>query len=800
MTDTIAPTLTSLSFSSVIDVSGGAKPITFTATGTDDASGIGDLLIWLKKPINYSFSPSGDPSSFSLFIADGNYPDTWSDGQTATTFTISSFNAPGIYEIDHIDFKDQVGNTRVYTPGNLSAIGAPTSITVTGGHADTIAPTLTSLSFSSVIDVSGGAKPITFTATGTDDASGIGDLIIWLKKPINYSFSPTGDPSSFSLFIADGNYPDTWSDGQAATTFTISPFNAPGTYEIDHIDFKDHVGNTRVYTPGDLSAIGASTSIVVTGGHADTTAPTLTSLSFSSVIDVSGGAKPITFTATGTDDVSGIGDLLIWLKKPINYSFSPTGDPSSFSLFIANGNYPDTWSDGQTATTFTISSFNAPGTYEIDHIDFKDHVGNKRVYSPGDLSALGAPIFIAISDGAPVITSNGGGDSAAVSIAESTTAITNVIGVDPHAATLVFSIVGGNDASKFQINTSTGILSFIAAPDFEAPTDSDRNNSYIVQVRASSGSLFDDQVITVNVRDVEPSINGDTAVFSRNLSNYTLQDLGNKITVSGPDGSDTLFSIEHLRFADGTINANDGSGLFDTIFYDRNNLDVFHAGADAKSHYSTFGWHEGRDPDAFFSTKFYLGANQDVRAAGVNPLDQYHQSGWKEGRDPSPNFDTTLYLSNNPDVRAAGVDPLEHYLQFGQSEGRVAYAAIGQDVAGFDAEYYLIHNPDVLAAGADPLQHYNTFGWHEGRNPDAYFDTAGYLAHYADVAAAGVNPLQHYEQFGWKEGRDPSAGFDTLGYLAANPDVAAAHVNPLDHFLQFGIYEGRAAVNDGLWH
>jgi hypothetical protein len=300
------------------------------------------------------------------------------------------------------------------------------------------------------------------------------------------------------------------------------------------------------------------------------------------------------------------------------------------------------------------------------------------------------------------------------------------------------------------------------------------------------------------------TINGlggdDTAVFSGALGSYLLKDFGNKITVSGPDGNDTLLSIEHLRFADGTINANDGSGLFDTILYDRNNLDVFHAGVNALSHYNTFGWHEGRDPDAFFSTKFYLGANQDVRAASVNPLDHYHQSGWKEGRDPSPNFDTALYLANNPDVRAAGVDPLEHYLLFGQSEGRAAYAAIGQTVAGFDAEYYLIHNPDVLAAGADPLLHYNTFGWHEGRNPDAYFDTAGYLAHYADVAAAGVNPLQHYEQFGWKEGRDPSAGFDTLGYLAANPDVASAHVNPLDHFLQFGVYEGRQVVNDGFWH
>jgi len=298
----------------------------------------------------------------------------------------------------------------------------------------------------------------------------------------------------------------------------------------------------------------------------------------------------------------------------------------------------------------------------------------------------------------------------------------------------------------------------------------------------------------------------DTAVFSGNLASYTLQDLtlqglGGKILVSGPDGADTLTGIEHLRFADGTVNLVDqGNPLFDTLFYLTHNPDVFHAGVNALNHFNTFGFHEGRDPDAFFDTSGYLAVNRDVAAAGVNPLDHFHQFGWKEGRDPGPNFDTKLYLLHNPDVAAAGADPLEDFLAHGIAEGRQAFQAIGTPVNGFDAEFYLFHNPDVAAAGVNPLQHFNTSGFHEGRNPNAVFDTAGYLSHYADVAAAGVNPLQHYEQFGFKEGRDPSAGFDTLGYLAANPDVAAAHVNPIDHFLTFGIYEGRAAVSDGLFH
>ena len=295
----------------------------------------------------------------------------------------------------------------------------------------------------------------------------------------------------------------------------------------------------------------------------------------------------------------------------------------------------------------------------------------------------------------------------------------------------------------------------------------------------------------------------DTVVFSHGLGDYAVQDLGGRILISGPDSSDTLTSIEHLRFANGTVNVDDGDPLFDTLYYMRSNLDVFEAGANAREHYGTSGWKEGRDPNPYFDTDVYVAAHRaEIAKSGMSPLDYFHNVGWKLGDDPSPNFDTKAYLIRNPDVASGGADPLAHFLQFGQAEGRRTYDSMGASklVGGFDAEYYMFHNPDVAAAGVDALWHYNTFGWHEGRNPNAFFDTAGYLDHYADVKADGVNPLWHYENFGWKEGRDPSAAFDTNGYLAANPDVAAGHVNPLDHYLLNGIYEGRTPINDALWN
>jgi len=90
-----------------------------------------------------------------------------------------------------------------------------------------------------------------------------------------------------------------------------------------------------------------------------------------------------------------------------------------------------------------------------------------------------------------------------VAVLENTTAVTMVIGSDPDTGTtLHYALAGGAEAARFRIDETTGALSFITAPDFEAPTDADHSNSYQVVVRASDGILSDDQSITVNVSDV----------------------------------------------------------------------------------------------------------------------------------------------------------------------------------------------------------------------------------------------------------------------------------------------------------
>ena len=107
----------------------------------------------------------------------------------------------------------------------------------------------------------------------------------------------------------------------------------------------------------------------------------------------------------------------------------------------------------------------------------------------------------------PVITGPSGspGDAtSSKSIAENTTAVSQLTANE----TVTWSLNGGADAAKFQID-SNGNLSFQAAPDFENPNDlgdTANNNTYVVTVRATdTAGNTADQTVTTTVTDVDDS-------------------------------------------------------------------------------------------------------------------------------------------------------------------------------------------------------------------------------------------------------------------------------------------------------
>lgn len=157
---------------------------------------------------------------------------------------------------------------------------------------------------------------------------------------------------------------------------------------------------------------------------------------------------------------------------------------------------------------------------------------------------------------APTITSNGGGTTGSINVAEDTTAVTTVTATDPDvpAQMLTYSIIGGADATKFSINGGTGALRFVAAPNFEAPTDIGGNNVYNVTVQVSDGNGgTDTQALSVTVTDVNDVPPIVTAGQTRSVN----EDAANGFSLGSPllaTDVDTVGSLQAWAIVSGNTN------------------------------------------------------------------------------------------------------------------------------------------------------------------------------------------------------------------------------------------------------
>lgn len=168
------------------------------------------------------------------------------------------------------------------------------------------------------------------------------------------------------------------------------------------------------------------------------------------------------------------------------------------------------------AINASFSTTLTAGTYyiSIDGVGMGNPFSNPLTSGYTDYGSLGFYSITGTVPSAttpPVITGPTGGPGAATS---TVTMNENISAVTTFSAdkTVAWSVNGGLDQSKFTINTFTGALSFISAPDFENPTDSNGDNIYVVIVRATdSNGNISSQTLTVtitNVVELPPVITG----------------------------------------------------------------------------------------------------------------------------------------------------------------------------------------------------------------------------------------------------------------------------------------------------
>ena len=104
----------------------------------------------------------------------------------------------------------------------------------------------------------------------------------------------------------------------------------------------------------------------------------------------------------------------------------------------------------------------------------------------------GAPV-----DRPPTFTS-----AAAATVPEGTAGVFyTATATDPEGKPVSFTLSGGADQSPFRISAA-GAQQFNTPPDFEAPTDANADNVYLVSITASDGTQTATLPLSVTVTDV----------------------------------------------------------------------------------------------------------------------------------------------------------------------------------------------------------------------------------------------------------------------------------------------------------
>lgn len=447
---------------SVIFIEGGAAQVTaFVNTWFGGVLPAG-LQIGTYTGSGIGLSTSGD--AVNLYNAAGVLQANVTFGTSDATSPFQTFdNAQGINN-GAISLLSQVGTNAAFTASAEASVGSPGEISLNA------APIAVDDSLSSVAEDSG-ARTISFASLLGNDLAG-----------------PPNEASQTIAIVSVGNAVG----GTAVivgTDVIFTPnadFNGQASFEYTVQDNGQNYGANAFLT--DVGAV---------------------SFSISPVNDAPALSGPQGATEHTQEDVAATvtaAQLLTGFTDVDGDTLSVVNVVASSGSVVDNGN--GTWTITQAA------DFNGAVGLTYDVID-----GNG-----GTVAATNSYIVDPVND-APVITSNGGGAMASVNVAENLASVTTVAASDIDGPALSYSIAGGADAALFQIDANTGALSFVHAPNYEVAADADHDNVYDVTVRASDGSLFDDQSLSVNVTDVADTHSSQSAYLVSNASNVSFQSI-----------------------------------------------------------------------------------------------------------------------------------------------------------------------------------------------------------------------------------------------------------------------------------
>ena len=544
----------------------GSDSFTYTATdGTDTSQGTVNVTVTAVNDapvvtgdarIDYAENGSGSVFTFSAADPEGD-PVTWGlAGDDSGDFSIDSatgvlsFNASPDFEAPADEDRDNEYQVTVQAAdgsetGELAVTVAVTdqpggvvddTLTVaedTAGDLDVIDNDTGTLTLTAVGNPSNGTAAVkdgsttevtytpnddyfgsdsfTYTATdGTDTSQGTVNVTVTAVNDapvvtgdarIDYAENGSGSVFAFSAADPEGD-PVTWGlagddsgdfsiDGATGVlSFNASPdFEAPADEDGDN-EYQVTVQAADGSETGELAVTVAVTEVneapVVTGDAR---------------IDYAENRSGSVFTFSAAD---------------------PEGDPVTWGL--AGDDSGDFSIDGATG----VLSFNASPDFEAPADEDRDNEYQVTVQAAdgSETGELAVTVAVTEANEAPVVT----GDARIDYAENGSGSVFTFSAADPEGDPVTWGLAG-DDSGDFSIDSATGVLSFNASPDFEAPADEDGDNEYQVTVQAADGSETGELAVTVAVTEVNeaPVVTGDARI------DYAENGSGSVFTFSAAD-------------------------------------------------------------------------------------------------------------------------------------------------------------------------------------------------------------------------------------------------------------------------
>ena len=368
------------------------------------------------------------------------------------------------------------------------------------------------------------------------------ELTVDTAAPTLTSSSPLDNASGVAV---DGNIILTFSENIAAGTGNIILHDSNGNV-VQAFDISSDVivsENTITLDPSANLSTGSpyyvkvdTTAVDDTAGNSYSGISDITALNFqTSSSSVSAARSTITASPTNIT-ANGITTSTITVQLKDTNDTNLTASGGTIVLATTLGTLGDV-TDNQNGTySATLTSSTTTGTATIS--------GTLAGATITDTATVN------MTDGtAPTITGPDGsagsttGATAAITVDENQTAVATLAANE----TVTWSLSGGADQARFSIDQNTGVIIFSAAPDYEAATDSDTNNDYVVEITATdtAGNLTT-QTLTVTVADVWDSLPGTVNTVG-----------GGSADIDGDGLADSLESATLDRDGDGVPDSQD---------------------------------------------------------------------------------------------------------------------------------------------------------------------------------------------------------------------------------------------------